>query len=220
MDLSCFGDSHVLVFQYIKDHQFLKKTNISICHVGGATALGMVNPNSKTNALQTFNLSIHPLPRNRTLLFMLGEVDCGFVIWYRAQKYNLSVSSQLNETLTNYFSFLKSIQSLGFQHIVVATPPPPTIKDHQSWGDVANLRKGISATQKQRTELTQQYNQILRKYCKNNSLKLLDTEQDFIDGATGLVDCKYLNKDPLDHHLDLAASAAVYVRKLNELGIV
>lgn len=218
MELYCFGDSHVLVFQYIKENQFLKRTNISVCHVNGATALGMVNPHSKTNALRIFNQKVSSLPKDCSLLFMLGEVDCGFVIWYRAQKYNLSVTSQLEESIHNYLTFLKRIQKLGFKDVIVSTSPPPTIKDHQDWGEVANLRKGITATQIERTTLTVQYNQMLRQKCKVKGIKILDAEQDFINKSTGLVGRQFLNKNPLDHHLDSEAAAKVYIKKLKELG--
>ena len=79
-NLFCFGDSHVSVFNYIDDQKVLKNTKIFVTMVPGATALGMVNPNSKTNALNIFYSNLVDIPKDSSLLFMLGEVDCGFVI--------------------------------------------------------------------------------------------------------------------------------------------
>lgn len=39
---------------------------------------------------------------------MLGEVDCGFVIWVRSKKYNISIDNQINESITNLFNFIKN----------------------------------------------------------------------------------------------------------------
>ena len=39
---------------------------------------------------------------------MLGKVDCGFVIWVRSKKYNISIDNQINESVTNLFNFIKN----------------------------------------------------------------------------------------------------------------
>mgnify|MGYP000611755931 CR=1 FL=1 len=33
----------------------------------------------------------------KKVFLMLGEVDCGFVIWVRSKKYNISIDNQINE---------------------------------------------------------------------------------------------------------------------------
>jgi hypothetical protein len=219
-NLFCFGDSHVSVFNYIDDQKVLKNTKIFVTMVPGATALGMVNPNSKTNALNIFYSNLVDIPKDSSLLFMLGEVDCGFVIWYRAQKYGIDVKEQLFQSINNYFSFLKVVEDLGYKNnnIIVCTPPPPTIKDNQKWGEVANLRREVKATQKERTELTLYYNEIIRSLCQQRGYKIIDTEKEFIDPKTSLVRAQYLNKNPLDHHLDNESASTVYIRKLKMLG--
>lgn len=52
MRILCCGDSHTDVFDYcnLKQNMF----TFDVCVVGGATAQGAVNPNSKTNALNIF----------------------------------------------------------------------------------------------------------------------------------------------------------------------
>ena len=56
---------------------------ISHCIVTGSSAQGVVNPNSKTNALPIFRDILSKNAESHThCMTMLGEVDCGHVIWY------------------------------------------------------------------------------------------------------------------------------------------
>jgi hypothetical protein len=217
-NLFCFGDSHVGIFKYIDDKKDLKDTKISVVSVPGATALGMVNPNSKTDSLNIFYDKLTDIPKDSHLLFMLGEVDCGFVIWYRAHKYGKQVKEQSLESIRNYFSFLRNVENLGYKNIILCTPPPPTIKDNQDWGKVANLRREVKATQKERTELTLYYNDLLREISRQTKYKIIDTEKDFIDPKTSLIRELFLNSDPLDHHLDNESASVIFIKKLRMLG--
>src|SRR3972149_2878198 len=168
-ELVCLGDSHVDVYKYIQEHNLLPNFSIEVKNVGGATAMGMVNPNSRTNALKIFTEYLKDKNKNSVILVQLGEVDCGFVIWYRAKKYHLSVKSQLN----NYFSFVKDIKP-KFKHIVITGAALPTIKDGQDWGEVANLRREVKVPIIKRTKLTLDYNSALKKFAVNNSFIYLD----------------------------------------------
>ena len=86
MDILVFGDSHSMVFRYCNNKQ--NKFKFHVCEVGGATALGLVNPNSKTNALPIFSNKIRNSNSKmfKKVFLMLGEVDCGFVIWVCSKK--------------------------------------------------------------------------------------------------------------------------------------
>src|SRR5699024_6250798 len=89
------GDSHVRYFKKAARHGLLSPHEVSGCEVGGATAVGMRNPNAKTNALGRFREWIRDKPRESVVIFHLGEVDCGFVIWYRSAKYREPVETQM-----------------------------------------------------------------------------------------------------------------------------
>ena len=80
------GDSHSNVFN-------LSKKDFLVEFIGGATAQGSVNPNSKTNSLNIFTEKLKTLDLSKisNVIIMLGEVDCGFVIWYRHKKHNISI---------------------------------------------------------------------------------------------------------------------------------
>jgi hypothetical protein len=196
------GDSHVQVFDYINKKYARSEYFFQITRVDGATALGMVNPNSKTNALEIFENKISTIQdKNAPLLFLLGEVDAGFVIWYRAEKYNESVESQLQLSVVNYLKFLNKLTALGYGNLYVLSVPLPTISDYQALGAIANLRKEIHSTMKQRTELTLSYNKLLKEVCKKNHIPFLDMDSPLLDNDTGVIKSIFLNSNPSDHHL-------------------
>jgi hypothetical protein len=214
--LLCMGDSHVRIFDYVRRHYLLNASRIDTLAVSGATAQGMVNPNSKTDALKSFSNRLTKAKSWQHLIFSLGEVDCGFVIWYRAEKHRISIQSQVEYSINNYLNFLKKVKSFGFSNIYVVSVPLPTIVDGQIWGEVANLRQEVKASQKERTELTIEYNCLLKQACHAEEMFYIDVTSEQLDHKTGLIDKAFLNKNPLDHHLDSKQYANVLVQKLEQ----
>ena len=208
------GDSHNQMFQYIKKHKMLKEFSVRILTVPGATAQGMANPHSKTNALEFFKRAVGN-KRYRAIFIQLGEVDCGFVIWHRCMKYGESVDTQLERSLGNYFNFVNYLIEKGHRKVVLTGAVLPTIKDNGvSWGEVAHLRREVRATQKERTDLTLRYNDGLRKFAGETGLPYIDITDNVLDARTGLVADEYLNENPLDHHLSAGKVAPLWVRKI------
>jgi hypothetical protein len=179
----------------------MPRTRFSICSVGGATAQGIANPNSKTDALRIFTERAHAAQDWQDLVFSLGEVDCGFLIWYRAAKYGTPVDEQLHRSIENYVSFLAGIPQSPRRRVFVLSAFLPTIADGQDWGEVANARREVTASQQERTAITLQYNALLEDAARSNSFEFVDVTTGHRDAATGLVDRRFLNPDPLDHHL-------------------
>ena len=212
----CLGDSHIAIFDYIKKNKLLNNFLLDVIEVGGATAQGMINPNSKTDALRIFMTRLKNAKRFQSVILQLGEVDCGFVIWYYAEKYSVSIDKQLNKSLNNYMAFILQIKQLGFEDIIVMSAPLPTIADNQDWGNVANARREISASLKERTALTLRYNALLAENCKQNDIRMLDLTQFLLDENTGLLQHEFLNADKLDHHLNSEAYADIICRLLTE----
>jgi hypothetical protein len=212
-----FSDSHGSVFHYINNKILCRYFFITQI-VPGATAMGMVNPNSQTNALAVYLNAIKNI-KNKTLplLFLLGEVDTGFVIWYRANKYHLEVESQFNLSINNYFDFLRQIQDSGHTNISVVSAPLPTIDDGQTWGEVANLRSSVTATKTERTALTLRYNAHIAQRCKEYSFQYIGLDDVLLDKNTALIKREYLNSDPLDHHLDNKKYALLILQKLKQI---
>lgn len=144
---------------------------------------------------------------------MLGEVDTGFVIWFRAKKYQASVEEMLEQAINRYCSFLSDVRHYG-QTIVVSCPLP-TIQDNNNWGEVANLRKEIDATQHQRTLLTLRLNRAIAQSCARADIRFVDLDKDSL-GEDGLVRPSLMNPDPADHHYAKIAYARIMARQLGD----
>ncbi len=208
------GDSHAAVFHYLCRRGIANSILFDVVKVNGATAQGMVNPNSKTNAMEIFRNRIEQMKPWQELFIQLGEVDCGFVIWHYAEKNNIPVEQQFKRSIKNYRAMVEWALSLGISRITLLSAPPPTIADGQTWGEIANARKGISASQLERTSLTIRYNEELARMADDLDLDFLDITSCMLAPETGLVGSEYMNADPLDHHLDHAKYGTLIVQKL------
>jgi hypothetical protein len=193
----CLGDSHAEVFEHVDVPGYA----FDVYMVEGATASGVENPNSKTQAGTQFRARLAKARRDQPVVVLLGEVDCGFVIWYRAQRHGTSADEELARTVGGYASFLADVRPT-----VVVSAPPPTIVDGQTWGDVANARSEIAASQRERTELTLRFNDAVRDVCAREGIAFCDVTPRML-GDDGLIAERFRDADPLDHHLDSARYA-------------
>jgi len=66
--------------------------------------------------------------------------------------------------------------------------------------------------------LTIQYNNRLNRFCLENNLSFLDFATDTLDLLTNTVDKRYLNINPLDHHIEPSMIAPLLVQKLRLMG--
>jgi hypothetical protein len=205
------GDSHASIFHHRLFRMKMVLTRFDTCYVGGATASGLTNPNSETNAQQIFNEKLSGIEERSVVLLILGEVDTGFVIWYRAQKHGRDVSEMFEQALENYQQLINRVAA-RHRTIVVSTPLP-TISDSAPLGEVANLRKEIGATQIERTRLTLEFNRAIHSYCEANNIAFIDLDSASL-GKKGLVDPRLLNADPTDHHYDPDAYAGLLIPPL------
>jgi hypothetical protein len=210
------GDSHVAVFKYInKNHKM--GYYFDTAYVSGATSLGIANPNSKTNALKIFKNKLQNTPKNTPVLIQMGEVDCGFVIWFLAEKKQTSVKEQFAKSIKNYKNFLlNELIDKGFEKIIVMSATLPTLKENtEGLGEIANLRKEVKATQIERTQLTLNYNKELKVFCETHpNLYFLEFDNDMLN-VEGVIKKEFLNKDPLDHHNDLGTYSNLIVKRIN-----
>lgn len=212
------GDSHCRVFDYIRNKDLYPKFYFKVVKVKGATARGLINPNSKTNAIKIFQKAITQqfnFRQCKYILIQLGEVDCGYLIWYRVQKYQESVEKQFNQSLDAYFSFINWLIPRTNATIILSSVIPPTIQDNHMMGEVANQRKEVNISQIERTQLTLKYNEQIKHFCKNHEhLIYLEITKDLLNQKTGLVDKKFMNEDPSDHHLSSEKTYSLWIDKL------
>jgi hypothetical protein len=192
------GDSHAFVFDRYQFKKAFPKYFFSMAIVRGATVSGLKNPRSKTQAMPIFRSKIQN-SKAKIAIVLLGEVDTGFVIWYRAEKYQTPVESMLEMAVKNYCNLLTEISQKA--RVICISTPLPTIEDDNDWGEIANLRKEVKATQLQRTNLTLEFNQAMQTFCTENNMIYISLDRDSL-GENGLVDPYLLNKDRNDHHYD------------------
>ncbi len=203
------GDSHVSVFHsyyFILNFPF---KYFKVVSVGGATASGLENPRSKTQAFKIFNEALEKKDYDK-IIIMLGEVDTGFVIWYRAKKYNTDVEEMFNKTVETYTKFIK--KSSEYADTIVISTPLPTISDN-AVGEVAHARREVKASQKERTELTLKFNSTIENFCKKNSIKYINLDNQSL-GEDGLVKDCLKNPDPKDHHYDNKKYSKMIIKNL------
>lgn len=206
-DVLVLGDSHVLVFNCAYMSESFPDHRFEVVEVPGATVSGLPNPNAITQTKSKFDEAVR-VTKAEKVIVMIGEVDTGFVIWYRVQKYGASVDEMTQLALTNYQQLLLELRD-RFDVACVSTPLP-TIRDGTHWGEVANLRKEITATQRERTALTLAFNEAMQTFCHNNGIEYIMLDGDSLDDD-GLVRASLLNSDPLDHHYDPTLHAQMIV---------
>lgn len=209
-EILVLGDSHTPIFNHPRFKTSFPELSFNVVTVIGATASGLENPNTKTRAYPIFKDALQRSSA-RTVIVMLGEVDTGFVIWYRAEKYRESVSAMADRAIASYSRFLLELSTR--REVVCISTPLPTIQDGNDWGDVANARREVTATQTERTALTLQFNQAMQAFCKENGIRYVMLDDESL-GESGLIRDELLNRDPSDHHYDADRYSRLLVEKL------
>lgn len=207
------GDSHVNVFDCATFKKVFPDCFFNVVAVGGATVSGLQNPKSKTQAMPIFLKNIKKT-KAKHIIVQLGEVDTGFVIWHRAEKYGVPVDEMLYQAVNNYQGLLKKLYAKA--KVICISAPLPTIKDNQDRGEVANLRKSIKATQKERTELTVRFNHLIQSFCEKEKIIYLSFDRESL-GPDGVVSSKLLNSNSDDHHYERWQYAEMITGKLKEV---
>ncbi|MGZ5056774.1 MAG: SGNH/GDSL hydrolase family protein [Methylobacter sp.] len=209
-EILVLGDSHSPVFNHPLFKEKFPDRFFNVLTVIGATASGLENPNSKTQAYPIFREAVKQTAAKQVIV-MLGEVDTGFVIWYRAQKYGDSVAAMMDKAIASYSRFLSELKT-RFDVVCISTPLP-TIQDGNDWGDIANARREVTASQVDRTALTLEFNRIMQGFCLQNGIRhvMLD---DVSLGEGGIVKAELLNSDRSNHHYDQDRYACLLVEGL------
>src|SRR4029077_8315317 len=122
----CLGDSHLGAIPGAS----VRGIWLRPFGIGGATASGIQNPASRTRARELFEARLSLAPRWQHLLLGLGEGDCGFVIWHRAEAHGLAVFEQLDDTLDKYAAFIGEVLGSGFRSVSVLSATLPTVADY------------------------------------------------------------------------------------------
>ena len=211
--LHFLGDSHLRVPRAAYEAGLFGKTPCVFELVRGATAVGLRHPTSKTQALVQYRSSLLPYRRGVIPIFHIGEVDCGFVIWLRAQRRGESVDAQLLASISAYRAFLREIKAAGYCPIATSATLP-TLQDGALEGEISLLRAKVKASYRERTDLTLRYNEMLRAGCVEDGIDYLDFTPDFIDTETRLLNEWFRHPDRNDHHLHPERAGAIWVARV------
>ena len=221
MNILFFGDSHTRRYITHGANKIQNEIKFDVCWVAGATAQGAVNPNSKTKALSIYRKTLERKKNNDYDYFgiMLGEVDCGFVIWYRAKKYNKSIQEQTMLAVNNLEEFLKNNVEKVFSEdkIVVVGATLPNIKDNTDKKFLHGARSEVDASLQERIDCTFEYNNQLAIMADNNNYRYFDISDETFDQENYCVFPQFLNKNQYDHHFDSKSVAPLFVDKFKKL---
>ena len=210
------GDSHIELFKFGATHDLYKPFQHETCMASGATASGLQNTNSFTRASEKFKDFISKHSKNSEIIIQLGEVDCGILIWLKANEANITPEQQMQISLQSYNNFLTELIELGYKNILITSATLPTINDEDSVGEIISIRRQkVKATFKERTQLTLKFNTGLKEICNILNLKFIDASGFFLDPNTQLCNTEFRNKDKTDHHMDNHKASLVWANKIN-----
>ncbi len=180
---------------------------------GRRNCIGLAKPELQNSGTYHFQKAIQRRPAN-AYITLLGEVDTGFVIWYRAQKYQTPVNEMLELAVSNYERLIEELRERG--PVIVISAPLPTIPDVNPCGEVADLRREVKASRQQRTELTLLFNRRVQEICKKVGTCFVDLDVESL-ADDGLVKKALLNRNPCDHHYNFGAYADMLIKKLSPI---
>ena len=191
----CIGDCHLRVIQRALQPPnappLMPHVWLDPCIVGGATARGLRNPNSESGAVPVFRRRIELAQPWQHMVFMLGEADTGFQLWYTRHTLGESIEA-MHETIDTYVGFLREVHEQGFDKLyVLSVPFTPGLR---------RIRKvNFEVSQEDRTELGRQYNLEMER--RADFYTYVDVTTGTLDPVTGLVAEEYIDPRDPDHLL-------------------
>ncbi|AFQ49146.1 SGNH/GDSL hydrolase family protein [Burkholderia cepacia] len=196
VDVLVIGDSHVRVFEHAWFQFMLPNVRFAVEYVPGATAIGIINRHSITSAWSRFETALDEIARDLVIV-NLGEVDTGYSLWRLVETRGDTMSEIFDRAVNNYCEYIGDLSKRG--SVLVLSAPLPTLNDEMARKNRGNaIREQVDATQRQRTELTLQFNARVMAFCAGIGVAYFDSSP-FALGANGVVKDSWRRKD-LDHH--------------------
>jgi lysophospholipase L1-like esterase len=163
------GDSHVSSFE--NDIRF------SIHNIGPATAFNLKNEKNTTNSNKKLFEVIKNVNRKKDIvLLVFGEIDCRIHIYNEFKKNNekITISKLIENTILNYGCVLEKLKQLGVNFCVYSIPPAGV------QGNIYNYP--YYASREIRGQIIKEFNEKLKNFCEENSIKLIDIYPKVSDG--------------------------------------
>jgi hypothetical protein len=159
------------------------------CSLRTAGARGLKNPLSGSGSVQIFQRRIALAKTWQPLIFEVGEADTGFFIFDRAAKRGQSHEELMHQSIDIYLDFLREVQAQGFEQLFVLSAP--------ATGGDRHIERGGTFPQKERTELTQRFNEELER--RADFYTYVDITTPTLDPATGVLASQFVDPDDPDH---------------------
>jgi lysophospholipase L1-like esterase len=154
-----FGDSHVGVFV---NPIFQRVSSIP------ATAFNLLKQGSRTDSSTLLMATVKSLQKGDGLIIVVGEIDCRIHIYYQYMKRGQVEPLDLiiHQTIERYGWLLRQLKEAGI-NVAAYTIPPAGTQDNQF---------GYShyASETQRAHIHRRFNEMLRAYCKEFGIGLID----------------------------------------------
>lgn len=201
--LIVFGDSHIEMYRpFVTD----------LCAVAGATAYGLINENSVTNAKGQFTSFITSTSSNY-IISCLGEVDCNSLVWKKRE--TMSWKDLVKESIDRYINFLSQFSC---KFIVSCVPLPPVELYNVppfSTKPAQPFRIQVDWDKRLRTDIVNYFNLSMFNLCKQNDIFFLDFTEETKNNS-GLLNMDFaINSN--NTHLDPIKMKSIIYKKLKEL---
>lgn len=215
------GDSHAEVFDWI--NRQLGFEVFDVLKVPGATALGLLRPDSRTDALNKFRLKIQESGSEiSNLIIMVGEVDCGFLCWLLQKEKGLDPYETLEKSVNNLVNMVNGFVASGkvvpHKVVVFAVPTPPKL-NYSNPKFLHGLRRNVQLNRDQISTAIKFYNKKLEEATVYSGYRYIDLytsllsdndSDDLVRSVEPSFDC--------DHHLYAPSLAGPIVGLLLQEG--
>jgi hypothetical protein len=210
------GDSHCGVFEYGFDHGLLDPHWLNCEIVGGATAYGLNNDQSATGAWQKYVAALKRYPRFDFVVIVLGECDCSYALWKKAEKLQVLPSVLIEHSMQGIRRLVALVKNRRqVRNIILVGSILPTIEDAMAKAQAIVVRREVAATQQERTRLVLDYNLALSQLAREMGVGYFDLTAQTIDQQTGLLDRRF-SAAPDDHHVSHPATGLLWATALRQ----
>jgi hypothetical protein len=192
--IHCFGDRNALVFGELRWRGPLARTVFDLTISEEASGTALLNGSRPSHE---FRRVIGRLPRDRTLLFLVGERDAAGDV------------DTATRGAAGLIAFLDELWRDGRRNLLVLPVPPPASRADggPSHGEVERALQATTA-----------FNAALRRWATDRGCRFVDYEGDVLDPATGLARERFAVTDQDEFRLDPAPWGEVLANRLREFG--
>jgi len=214
-----FGDSHAGCFSSFNN-------NTRTYHGSSAKGLGNLISISGTNQ----KITIECNNKYYGYIFLFGKVDMDFVLTYIYNtRRNLDFKKYIDNIVYNYIDYIKGLclENVFLCEIAISHVTDENLikinnsfTTYQFYIHIDGANNPINYTTclpyNVRNEYILYFNEILRKYCKDNNYTLLEVNKYFLtDTGEYKIPEKYISKNELDHHLVYEELGKLYIKNIS-----